>query len=61
MLQEKVFFASGNWNGTAVGHLYISSFMPDVFLDMFEVDEVRIMCTEEIAAAEQFLVFLQVS
>ena len=51
MLQEEVFFAPGNGNGAAVGHLYISSFMPDVFLDMFEIDEVRIMRTEEIAAA----------
>ena len=61
MLQEKVFLSPGNWNGTTVGHLDISSFMPDVFLDMFEIDEVRIVCTEEIAAAEQFLVFFQVS
>jgi hypothetical protein len=60
MLQKKVFLSPGNWNGTAVGHLDIPSFMPDVFLDMFEIDEVRIMRTEEITAAEQSLVFLQV-
>ena len=61
MLQEQIFLPPGYRYITSIRHLNVTSFMADVLFHMLQVDKMGIVCAEEIAVGEEFLVLLEVT